>query len=64
MKENSQKKIPGCSWIEVGQELHVFVASDKSHPEKEIHMILDLLETDMNYAKFNPLYSSVKEFQM
>jgi hypothetical protein len=44
MKEKGLKKIPGCSWIEVGQELHVFIASDKSHPEKEeIYMILDLL---------------------
>jgi len=64
-KKNSLKKIPGCSWIEVGQELHVFVASDKSHPEnEEIHMILDLLESEMNYAKFNHLYSSVKKIQM
>jgi pentatricopeptide repeat protein len=44
MKEKALKRIPGCSWIEVGQELHVFIASDKSHPEKEeIYMILDLL---------------------
>ncbi|PNX99107.1 pentatricopeptide repeat-containing protein chloroplastic-like [Trifolium pratense] len=74
MKEKGLKKIPGCSWIEVGQELHVFIASDKSHPEKEeIYMILDLLGFDMYYAKSNTLYSSpcntidltsLKEFQM
>ncbi|KAL5101397.1 hypothetical protein RYX36_005724 [Vicia faba] len=51
MKEKGLKKIPGCSWIEVGQELHVFIASDKSHPEKEeIYMILDLLGFEMYHA--------------
>lgn len=55
MKEKGLKKIPGCSWIEVGQELNVFIASDKSHPEKEeIYKILDLLGFEMYYAKSNP----------
>ena len=53
MKEKGLRKIPGCSWIEVGQELHVFIASDRSHPEKEeIYMILDLLGLEMHYAKY------------
>ncbi|KAE9608384.1 putative tetratricopeptide-like helical domain-containing protein [Lupinus albus] len=53
MKEKGLRKIPGCSWIEVGQELHVFIASDKSHPEtEEIYMILHLLGFDMHYAKY------------
>jgi hypothetical protein len=74
MKEKALKRIPGCSWIEVGQELHVFIASDKSHPEKaEIYVILDLLGFEMYYAKSKTLYSSpcntinltsLKEFQM
>lgn len=59
MKDKGLKKIPGCSWIEVGQELHVFIASDKSHPEKEeIYMMLDLLGFEMYYADYTPLYSS------
>lgn len=59
MKEKGLKKIPGCSWIEVGQELHVFIASDRSHPEKEeIYMILELLGFELYYAKYNPMYSS------
>lgn len=55
MKEKGIRKIPGCSWIEVGQELHVFIASDKSHPKtQEIYSTLDLLGFEMHYAKFSP----------
>lgn len=61
MKEKGLGKIPGCSWIEVGQELHVFVASDRSHSEtEEIYMILDLLGFEMhNNAKYTPVYSVI-----
>ena len=31
MKEKGLKKQPGCSWIEVGNRVHVFLARDKSH---------------------------------
>ncbi|XP_027331074.1 pentatricopeptide repeat-containing protein At5g55740, chloroplastic [Abrus precatorius] len=55
MKEKGLRKIPGCSWIEVGQELHVFIASERSHPTtQEIYMILDLLGFEMHYAKYSP----------
>ncbi|KAF2314828.1 hypothetical protein GH714_036816 [Hevea brasiliensis] len=33
MKESGLKKNPGCSWIEVGNKVHTFLARDKSHPE-------------------------------
>lgn len=49
MKEKGLRKIPGCSWIEVGQELHVFIASDRSHPKtEEIYVTLDLLGFEMH----------------
>ncbi|KAK7280885.1 hypothetical protein RIF29_08438 [Crotalaria pallida] len=55
LKEKGLRKIPGCSWIEVGQELHVFIASDRSHPEmEEIYMILHLLGLDMHGTKYAP----------
>ncbi|CAL0320067.1 unnamed protein product [Lupinus luteus] len=55
MREKGLRKIPGCSWIEVGQELHVFTAGDKSHAEtEEIYMILHLLGFNMHYAKYAP----------
>ncbi|KAF7806338.1 pentatricopeptide repeat-containing protein [Senna tora] len=53
MKEKGLRKIPGCSWIEVGQELNVFVAGDRSHPEtEEIYMALDLLAVEMHSTKY------------
>lgn len=48
MKEKGLRKIPGCSWIQIGEELHAFVAADKSHPETEkIYMTLALLGIEM-----------------
>ncbi|XP_008240808.2 PREDICTED: pentatricopeptide repeat-containing protein At2g35030, mitochondrial [Prunus mume] len=36
MKEKGLKKQPGCSWIEVGNKVHVFVVGDKSHYQSEL----------------------------
>ncbi|KAK2987344.1 hypothetical protein RJ640_023645 [Escallonia rubra] len=33
MREKGLKKQPGCSWIEVGNRVHVFVVGDSSHLE-------------------------------
>jgi hypothetical protein len=30
------KKQPGCSWIEVGNRVHVFLARDKSHYQSNL----------------------------
>ncbi|KAM2193569.1 hypothetical protein ACFX1X_026489 [Malus domestica] len=50
MKERGLRKIPGCSWIQVGEELNVFVAGDKSHPEtEEIYTTLALLLMEMSF---------------
>ncbi|XP_078438604.1 tetratricopeptide repeat (TPR)-like superfamily protein [Wolffia australiana] len=35
MKELGVKKEPACSWVEVGNSVHVFVADDDSHPQRE-----------------------------
>ena len=44
MKAKGLMKIPGCSWIQIGEEFHVFVAGDRSHPKiEEINLTLDLL---------------------
>ncbi|CAK7346834.1 unnamed protein product [Dovyalis caffra] len=41
MREKGVKKLPGCSWIVVGQETNLFVAGDKSHPSaSEIDAVL------------------------
>lgn len=35
MKEKELKKVPGCSWIELGGTVHEFSAGDRSHPQAE-----------------------------
>jgi hypothetical protein len=35
------KKQPGCTWIEVNNEVHIFVAEDQDHP-KMIEILLEL----------------------
>ncbi|CAL0313809.1 unnamed protein product [Lupinus luteus] len=48
MREKRLKKTPGCSWIEVGNEVHTFLAGDKSHPYNDkINEALDILLEQM-----------------
>lgn len=35
MKESGVKKEPACSWVEIENEVHMFVANDDSHPMRE-----------------------------
>ena len=38
MKESGVKKQPACSWVEIENAVHLFVANDETHPQiKEIH---------------------------
>nr|XP_010930665.1 pentatricopeptide repeat-containing protein At2g13600 [Elaeis guineensis] len=49
MKERGVFKQPGCSWIEIGSKVHVFMVRDKSHPrKKEIYKILRVLKVEMD----------------
>ncbi|XP_062094949.1 pentatricopeptide repeat-containing protein At3g09040, mitochondrial [Humulus lupulus] len=44
MREKGVVKLPGCSWIIVGQKTHLFMAGDKSHPNSgEINAVLEYL---------------------
>ncbi|XP_042520249.1 pentatricopeptide repeat-containing protein At5g55740, chloroplastic [Macadamia integrifolia] len=36
MKEKGLRKNPGCSWIQIGSEIHVFIAGDGSHPQRKV----------------------------
>lgn len=48
MRENGLKKEPGYSWIEVGSEMHAFVAGDVNHPRiGELHEVLGMLIGEM-----------------
>ncbi|XP_031503627.1 pentatricopeptide repeat-containing protein At2g13600 [Nymphaea colorata] len=67
MKDRGVIKQPGCSWIEVGNEVHVFMVKDTSHPQmKEIYRLLQMLEMETrNHGYFGAassfLFSIVEE---
>ncbi|KAL5546542.1 hypothetical protein UlMin_006229 [Ulmus minor] len=46
MKDKGLKKQPGCSWIEIGNMVHVFVVGDKSHSHSQLiySLLCDLHE--------------------
>ncbi|KAJ0967716.1 hypothetical protein J5N97_024633 [Dioscorea zingiberensis] len=55
MRDRGLKKKPGCSWIELGKRIHVFVAEDVSHPSiKEIHKFLEEIQEKMKQAGYEP----------
>lgn len=35
MKESGVKKEPACSWVEIENAVHMFVANDDAHPQRE-----------------------------
>ncbi|KAJ7515252.1 hypothetical protein O6H91_22G007900 [Diphasiastrum complanatum] len=60
MKEAGVKKKPGCSWIEVDNQLHAFVVGHATHPQsKEIQAELDRLVGLMKKAGYKPNLSFV-----
>eukprot|EP01018_Ginkgo_biloba_P036141 Gb_02911 [translate_table: standard] len=55
MKDRGVKKQPGCSWIEVKNRMHTFVAGDESHPQqKEIYELLEKLSRQMKQTGYVP----------
>lgn len=55
MKSHKLKKEPGCSWIEVKDEVHAFLVGDKAHPRCiEIYEKLHLLVGEMKWAGYSP----------
>ncbi|KAJ4727404.1 Pentatricopeptide repeat [Melia azedarach] len=55
MRGSGLKKTPGCSWIEIGNKLHTFVARDKSHAESDeiyhkLAQITEKLEREGGYV--------------
>ncbi|GKC15688.1 pentatricopeptide repeat-containing protein [Tanacetum coccineum] len=47
MRQKGLKKDPGCSWIEVKNQVQVFTARDKSHPESDViyHKLAQINDT-------------------
>ncbi|KAL2521286.1 Pentatricopeptide repeat-containing protein [Forsythia ovata] len=55
MKQRGVIKQPGCSWIEIGSQLHVFLVKDKRHSQKrEIYLLLKLLTNMMKLSGYAP----------
>ncbi|CAI0405452.1 unnamed protein product [Linum tenue] len=55
MRDRGIKKLPGCSWLELHNRVHVFVAEDNSHPMmKEIHDYLDWMVLKIKHAGYVP----------
>ncbi|MQL98683.1 hypothetical protein Taro_031397 [Colocasia esculenta] len=60
MKEMGVKKEPGCSWIEVGDEVHQFMVGDLLHPKNEqIQSYLEKLWEKMRKEGYVPDTSCV-----
>ncbi|XP_022742161.1 pentatricopeptide repeat-containing protein At2g33680-like [Durio zibethinus] len=50
MNDLNLSKVAGCSWIEIDNKVHCFVASDNDHPEsREIYAKLDLLMDEIRW---------------
>lgn len=55
MVEKGVKKDPGCTWIEVDDEMHSFTVDDNRHPQiGEIHRCLEGLTAQMKEAGYVP----------
>lgn len=55
MRHRGVIKQPGCSWIEIKSQVHVFMVKDKSHPQrKEIYNMLNMLVMQMKQAGYEP----------
>ncbi|KAJ8426486.1 hypothetical protein Cgig2_014284 [Carnegiea gigantea] len=56
-----EKRCPGASWIERENELHQFIAADKSHPaSSELHILLDDLHGQLKLADYLPKQSEIQ----
>lgn len=55
MKDYKLKKEPGCSWIEVKNEVNAFIVGDKAHPRyEEIYEKIHLLLYEMKWDGYTP----------
>ncbi|KAI7998336.1 Pentatricopeptide repeat-containing protein [Camellia lanceoleosa] len=61
MKDKGLKKQPGCSWIDVGNKVHVFVVGDKSH--SKANLIYSLIR-DLHVKMKKVGYVSDNDFTM
>ncbi|KAF9601669.1 hypothetical protein IFM89_021721 [Coptis chinensis] len=59
MKRKRVSKEPGCSWIDIKNQLHVFVVGDQLHPQiKEIRAEVKRLTKEMKEEGYRPVTDS------
>ncbi|XP_041028189.1 putative pentatricopeptide repeat-containing protein At2g01510 [Juglans microcarpa x Juglans regia] len=60
MRDDNVKKLPGYSWVDVGNKTHIFGAEDWAHPrKKEIYEKLDSLFDQIRKAGYVPYTDSI-----
>ena len=60
MKESGVKKEPACSWVEMENEVHMFVADDDAHAQRrEIHNIWEQISDKIKEIGYVPDSSHV-----
>ncbi|KAL3649771.1 hypothetical protein CASFOL_006174 [Castilleja foliolosa] len=63
MSESGVKKEPACSWVEIGNAVHVFVANDDTHPQRdEIRKIWEKIMDEIKKIGYVPDTSHVLWF--
>ncbi|XP_038712129.1 pentatricopeptide repeat-containing protein At3g24000, mitochondrial [Tripterygium wilfordii] len=63
MKESRVKKEPGCSWVEIENEVHVFLSNDDAHPQMdEIHRMWEKIRREITEIGYIPDTSHVLLF--
>ncbi|PON83104.1 DYW domain containing protein [Trema orientale] len=60
MRKGNMKKLPGYSWVDIGNKTHIFGSDDWSHPQRmEIYEKLDSLLDQIKEAGYVPSTASV-----
>eukprot|EP01018_Ginkgo_biloba_P003195 Gb_11222 [translate_table: standard] len=55
MKDRRVKKEPGCSWMDVNNNVHSFLVGDRTHPQiEQIYSKLEKLTVEMKAAGYVP----------
>ncbi|KAJ8747385.1 hypothetical protein K2173_001644 [Erythroxylum novogranatense] len=63
MKESRVKKEPACSWVEIENQVHTFVADDHAHPmREEIHKMWETISEKIKGIGYTPDTSHVLLF--
>lgn len=68
MRDKGIKKKPACSWIEVKNKMHAFVAGDKSHPyydkiNEALNVLLEKMEQEGYVPDISEVFHDVEEEQ-